>query len=353
MVLTVNMVLLNAYRYDNYDHPRVGVVVVAALVAWTAFVLWAYRSSRRRTPALLVADLAVAVAAMACTELVKGAFNATIPGFWVAGALMAWAVYWHTLGGLLAAAALSLTDVLIRADFDQGNYGNIFLLLIGGPIVGYMCASLIRMADQRDRAERAAVVAQERQRLARAVHDGVLQVLALVQRQGAAAGGEFAELGRLAGEQERSLRALIHQQDTVAVVGGDVDLAGALQELGTRHPVRVHVATPGQAVLMDSDRATELVAATKACLDNVAAHVGDDAQAWVLLDADEERVTVSVRDEGPGIPEGRLEQAEGEGRLGVVSSVRGRLAELGGQARLDTGGWGTEWELEVPRRVAD
>ena len=346
------MVVLNAYRHGNYDHPRAGALVVAALVGWTAFALWAYGSARRRTPLLLVTDLAVAVAAMACTELVKGPFNATVPGFWVAGALMAWAIYWHTLGGLVAGAALSLTDVLIRVEFDQGNYGNIFLLLIGGPIVGYMCASLIAMADQRDRAERAAVVAEERQRLARAVHDGVLQVLALVQRQGAAVGGEFAELGRLAGEQERSLRSLIHQQDTVTAVSGDVDLAGALQHLGSVHPVRTHVATPGQSVLLPASRAEELVAAVRACLDNVVAHVGPDAEAWVLLDADEECVTVSVRDEGPGIAPGRLEQADAEGRLGVASSVRGRLAELGGEARLETGGWGTEWELEVPRRTA-
>jgi len=94
------------------------------------------------------------------------------------------------------------------------------------------------------------------------------------------------------------------------------------------------------------------VAAVRACLDNVVAHVGPDAEAWVLLDADEECVTVSVRDEGPGIAPGRLEQADAEGRLGVASSVRGRLAELGGEARLETGGWGTEWELEVPRRTA-
>ena len=232
--------VLNAYRRDNYEHPAVGLAVVLVLVAWTGFAIWAYGAQRRRTPVLLGADLLVAMAAMALTPVVKGdAFNATIPGFWVMGALLAWAIHWYLWGGVLAALALSATDLVIRDSIDQGNYGNIFLLLIGGPIVGYMCASLIRMADQRDRAERAAVVAQERQRLARAVHDGVLQVLALVQRQGAAAGGEFAELGRLAGEQERSLRALIHQQDTVAVVGGDVDLA------------RIHREDPGFAIIFD------------------------------------------------------------------------------------------------------
>ena len=50
---------------------------------------------------------------------------------------------------------------------------------------------------------------RERERLARGIHDSVLQVLALVQRRGAELGGEAAELGRLAGEQEAALRALV------------------------------------------------------------------------------------------------------------------------------------------------
>jgi len=56
-----------------------------------------------------------------------------------------------------------------------------------------------------------------------------------------------------------------------------------------------------------------------------------------------------VRDEGPGIPDGRLEDAARAGRLGVSSSVLGRVAELGGRAELSTGSYGTEWELTFPR----
>jgi signal transduction histidine kinase len=63
------------------------------------------------------------------------------------------------------------------------------------------------------------------------------------------------------------------------------------------------------------------------------------------------RVTVTVRDDGPGIPEGRLAQAESEGRLGVAQSIRGRLRDLGGAAELvSVPGQGTEVELTVPRR---
>ena len=126
-----------------------------------------------------------ALRADACAEL-TGAFTRStpttqLPAMMPALAhLFAWAIHWRWLGGLVAGVALALSDLAVRGHVTQANYGNVFLLLIGGPIVGFMCASLARMADERDRAERAAAAAAERARLARAVHDGVLQVLALV-----------------------------------------------------------------------------------------------------------------------------------------------------------------------------
>ncbi|GAA1920450.1 MacS family sensor histidine kinase [Nocardioides hwasunensis] len=352
VVVTINMVGLNAYRRDNFSHPDVALAIVLGLVAWTAAAIWLYRDRARRTSAVLVVDLAIVLAAMAATPWVKSEhFNATIPGFWVMGALLAWAIHWHWRGGLVAAALISASDLLPRAEIDQSNYGNVFLILIGGPIVGFMCESLQRMARERDAAERTAAAADERTRLARAVHDGVLQVLAMTQRRGTAAGGEWADLGRLAGEQERSLRSLIRQQDTVPTASGpgaQVDLAGALEAMATAHPVRVEVATPGAAVPVDRHVAQETVAAVKACLDNVLTHVGPDASAWVLAQSAAAAITISVRDDGPGIEAGRLEEAAAQGRLGVSSSIRGRIEELGGTAVMQSGTWGTEWELTVP-----
>jgi signal transduction histidine kinase len=354
VVVTINMVGLNAYRRDNFEHPTIGMLVVVALAVWTGVAIWLYQDRARRTPVLLVADLAVVLAALAVTPWVKSPdFNATIPGFYVMGVFFAWAIHWHWKGGLVASVLIALFDVVPRDELDQGNYGNVFLILIGGPIVGYLCASLQRMARERDAAEHAAAAAEERTRLARAVHDGVLQVLAMTQRRGTAAGGEWADLGRLAGEQERSLRSLIRQQDTVpASAGGRVDLAGALEAMASAHPVRVEVATPGGAVLVDERVATETVAAVSACLDNVLAHVGPQGSAWVLAQAAPDAVTVSVRDDGPGIAPGRLAQAEDEGRLGVTSSIRGRMEDLGGTATVESGEWGTEWELVVPLKAS-
>jgi signal transduction histidine kinase len=356
VVVLLNAVALNLYRADNFAHPLGAVACVVVMVVWTGVAVWGYAAARRRTPVLLCLDLAVALALMLLSPVVKGpSMQATVPGFWVMGVLLAWALHWRWLGGLVAGVLIALADVAVRHELSQSVYGNLFLILVGGPIVGFMAASLTRMADERDAAERAAAAAEraaaaaaERARLARAVHDGVLQVLALVQRRGAELGGEAAGLGRLAGEQEAALRALVRSQDGAAAVPtGDLDLATELARLAAVR--RVSVAGPDVPVLLPAATVTELVAAVAACLDNVAAHVGEDAPAWVLLEELPDRVEMTVRDEGPGIPEGRLAQAEGEGRLGVVGSIRGRLADLGGTATLATGSFGTEWQLSVPR----
>jgi signal transduction histidine kinase len=351
IVVLLNAVGIYWLRYDAYDHPAVGWLVMALIALWTAFVVWAYAAPARRTPLLLVSDLAVAVAAIAMSPYVKGeGLNATLPGFWVMGAVLSWAILWRWAGGLTAGVIVSIADISIREEFTQKAYGNVFLLVLGGAIVGFLSGLLQQMAAQRDRAERAAASAAERQRLARVVHDGVLQVLALVQRRAPELGPDGRDLGQLAGEQEARLRALVQQDSREPVLPlGDQDLAQLLS--GLQSP-QVHVAVPGTPAMLPAERASEVISAVESCLSNVRHHVGRDADAWVLLEELDDRWVVSVRDDGPGIPEGRLEESAAEGRLGVQQSIVGRLQDLGGTATVRSApGQGTEWELDVPRQV--
>lgn len=357
IVVLLNSVGMNLYRFDTFRTPAVGVAAIAGLVLWTAVAIWAYAEERRRTATLLIGDLAVACGLILVSPVLKGdELRATVPGFMVMGALIAWAICWRTWGGLIAAAALSTCDIAVRDTFTQSNYGNVFLLMIGGPIIGYMCEQLYSSAARRDRAERAAAAAAERTRLARAVHDGVLQVLALVQRRGAELGGDLGDLGRMAGEQESALRALIRSQDALsetdtpqgrATTG---DLAGRLQRWESQPAPRTQVSGPSGAVPLPAGVVEEVDAVVGQCLSNIRHHVGADAPAWVLVEDMGSSVLVTVRDAGPGIPEGRLAAAADEGRLGVAESICGRMRDLGGEARVTTGSWGTEWELEIPRR---
>jgi signal transduction histidine kinase len=350
VVLTLNMVAVNIHLRAEFVHDRAALLVVVALTVWTCVAIWAYAEPARRTPVLLVADLAIASAGLAVTPWLKGGpADTTVAGFYVMGALFAWAIHWRTVGGLVASIVLVGTDLAIRDHISQSNYGNLFLLTIGGPIIGFLGDSLQRSAMALSAAERLTATQAERARIARAVHDGVLQVLALVQRRGGDLGGEAAELGRLAGEQETRLRALIRAQDSMMPpeFGDTIDLAVELARFEEHGSVTVSL--PGVPVPMPAKVVDELVAAVSSCLDNVVLHVGRSAPAWVLLEAFPDRVVVSVRDEGQGIPAGRLEAAAASGRLGVSESIRGRIADLGGTAELTTGSYGTEWELTVPR----
>ncbi|MDQ3616553.1 MAG: DUF5931 domain-containing protein [Actinomycetota bacterium] len=348
VVVAVNMIGLNLVRRHNMDHPWLGWLVIIATAGWTGYAIWAYGAPKRWGPPLLLTDLAVAVAGILATSYVKGPdWQATLPGFWVMGVVLAWGIHWHWVGGLGAATLISAADLSLRADLSQTNYSNIFLLMIGGPVLGYTTGLLKEMAAARDIAERSAAAAAERARLARVVHDGVLQVLSLVQRRGLELGGKSAELGRLAGEQEVALRSLIQQGTSASSLGSSGDLALSLSLLQSRS---VTVSVPGSPVLFPAAVVDEVTAVVRACLDNVAAHVGTDAPAWVLLEDLGPSVIVTVRDSGPGIPEGRLESAAAEGRLGVSESIRGRVGDLGGTAVLVTApGEGTEWELTFPK----
>jgi signal transduction histidine kinase len=70
----------------------------------------------------------------------------------------------------------------------------------------------------------------------------------------------------------------------------------------------------------------------------------------VLIDDEGAAVGVTVRDDGPGIPEGRLAEAAADGRLGVSQSIHGRIRDLGGSVSLTSAaGAGTEVRLRVPR----
>ena len=79
-------------------------------------------------------------------------------------------------------------------------------------------------------------------------------------------------------------------------------------------------------------------------------HCGAQAHAWVLVEDEPGLVTVTIRDDGPGIPDGRLAEAAAASRLGVSQSICGRLRNLGGCATISSvPGEGTEVELRLPR----
>ncbi|PRC47520.1 sensor histidine kinase, partial [Mycobacterium sp. ITM-2017-0098] len=215
-----------------------------------------------------------------------------------------------------------------------GRNATVVIELAVGLAIGMAGQTARRAHAELERAARLSASLEERERLSRQVHDGAIQVLALVARRGREIGGDTAQLAELAGEQERALRRLVSANDVAPRDGATADIAAMLRR---RASDRVSVSVPAEPVLLDSQVADELLAAVTNALDNVEAHAGSGARAYVLLEDLGSSVTVTVRDDGVGIPEGRLEKAVAEGRVGVAKSIVGRMNWLGGRAELTTG----------------
>jgi signal transduction histidine kinase len=331
-----------AVYYDTYRRPALGWTVLGGMAVWTAAAGYLYADPRRRGGRLLIGDLALTVAALLSSVLVMEPDrivdgDPTLTVSWAAAPVIAWAVHWGWRGGAVAALVVSAAAVAERGSAPSpATVNSVVLLVLVGTVVGYVVA----LARRAERAYAEAVQLQaataERERLSRSVHDGVLQALALVSRRSSDPG-----LAELAAEQESSLRRLVSGPAPVPL--GEADLR-LLLPVGAD----VQLAAPAGPVLLPAHAARELAAAVGAAVDNARLHGG--GSAWLLVEDEPAGVTVTVRDDGPGIAPGRLEEAARDGRLGVARSIRGRLADLGGTVCVEsTPGQGTEVELHVPR----
>ncbi|RRR98635.1 MacS family sensor histidine kinase [Glycomyces terrestris] len=341
-------VLFGALAFDALARPLWAALLVAVLLGWTWLATEWYRR-RGYEAAALYADLGVTVAAVAASAWALDA-GGEVPisvGPWMAGAVLAWAAAWGRRSGAIAGAVVSVAGMLFRGGVHSSTVNETVLLVLTGFAAGH----LVRLgvaAEQRMReaAERSAA-ARERERLARDIHDSVLQVLALVQRRGSEIGGEAAELGRLAGRQEEALRALVRSASYRRPLDGQRDLR---ELLGRHEGPEVTVAAPATPVLLPAETARQFAAAVASAVDNVREHCPEATRVWLLVEDEGDAVQVSVRDDGPGFAPGRLEEAAAEGRLGVAQSIRGRIRELGGAVGIVSApGAGTEVEMRVPR----
>jgi signal transduction histidine kinase len=372
---------LFAAAYDGFARPWLAVAYFAVLCGWTLATLPKVASEAACTRRFLAADLTLALTGILLTPVADAHQRVldggpTLPSIWTAGSVLAFAVKGGWRWAALASTAVAVTNLVERGTPARDTVHNVVLVWVASIAIGYVVE--VARASERTLARALEIEAatRERERLARDIHDGVLQVLAMVQRRSAVLGGEAAELGRMAGEQEIALRTLVSgglvpvsrvSEDAAegAVVrlveepdddgrGGDgapVDLRPLLAPYAAPG---VSLAEPGAPVPLPPHTAREVAAAVGAALDNVRVHAGDGARVWILVEDEPDTVIVTVRDDGPGIPEGRLAQAEGEGRLGVAQSIRGRLRDIGGTAELiSVPGQGTEVEMTVPKDRGD
>jgi signal transduction histidine kinase len=243
----------------------------------------------------------------------------------------------RSLAGL-GVLVLFFLSAALTVDIDQwfvaGLGGALAVTLVFGP--RWMRNSRAAAAE-RARAARAA----ERAEIAGAVHDSVLQTLALIQSRA----DDPAEVRALARTQERDLRARLFDEGDPAA--RPVSIAAALRsvaaEVEDAHRVKIDVVTVGDAPL--DAPATALVAAAREALLNSVRHA-PGAPVSLFAEVDDGRVAAYVRDRGPGFD---LETIP-EDRRGVTDSIVARMVRHGGHAAVRTApGGGCEVALVLER----
>jgi signal transduction histidine kinase len=248
--------------HDKFDHPAAGIAVLAIIIFWTSVTVVAYARPGGRRRWLLIADVAVAAALVLSTRWIDSPARITegfptLPSFWAASPVIACSIADGPLAGIAAALGISAADFADRPELSLENpFSNVVLLLIVGGIGGYIVRLGVQAEQAVARAVRVEAASAERERIARGIHDSVLQVLTRVASRGQALGGEAAELGRMAAEQETLLRRLV----TGSVLAPAASLASAAA--GTTAPADAGLAgavsvTTGTPAAADTDAAAD------------------------------------------------------------------------------------------------
>jgi signal transduction histidine kinase len=196
---------------------------------------------------------------------------------------------------------------------------------------------------------RYALVAAERARMSREIHDTLLQSLAalgpeleaLAVRAGPANGTVARELRRVRREVSRSVR---EARDSILELRrhamGAPPLAESLAELAEatarRHGLRPNVSVTGRR----PDRAApevdaQLIQVAREAVSNAVRH-GQPTRVDIAVAYDDGHVTLTVRDDGTGFrPEDEAVFPGEDGHFGIVT-MRERVEKIGGELRIES-----------------
>ena len=326
----------------------VGLVAAALAVTVADTALVRRDPAALRRPGPVVAELAVGAALVLCDGWAYGAHHAfstsqSLGSVWPLAGILAAGVAFGTLPAAGAGLAIGLARVgaVVANGASIDSTGKTLSLVntavfyaLGGAVAGYL-TQLLR------RAEREISAARAREELARTLHDGVLQTLAIVERRAGGAGD--TELSRLARQQERELREFLFGATTsTGDLGAGLRAAAARFEQAFGGRVEVIVAADVPALARPACDA--LVGAAGEALVNAGKH-GNAATVTVYVEpTDGGGVFCSVKDDGSG-----FDPAAAVEGVGLSRSIRGRITEVGGRVEVTSRpGGGTEVCLWLP-----
>jgi signal transduction histidine kinase len=259
----------------------------------------------------------------------------SLPWAWPQAAVMTAGLAFGWRGGFIAGlwtAAWSYIGeglILGRTDLGISLASKSGLFILVGVLSGYL-------ADRLRKAEREISTARAREEMARQLHDGVLQTLAVIQRR-----SSDPELSTLARDQEHDLRAFLagERED------GSADLESRLHGLAARHEsmfggrVQVVVAEDTPSLLIDDLDA--VIGAAGEALTNAGKHGSATSVNVYAEPTDDDRLFISIKDDGVGF----VVDDAARGR-GIPHSIEQRMHERGGRVDIKSRpGSGTEVRL--------
>jgi signal transduction histidine kinase len=337
------MAIVLVLSRDDLDggRPWLAYGLVAAAFAVTAItgVLVRADPDRLLTTPLIVTELAVGFALGAGDDWAfAGPHPQSLGSVWPLAGVLTAGVRWAGRGGAIAGAIVGLGrlfgDLVETGNTDLEEpvisaMSSSVLYALAGGVAGFLVVKLRE-------AERRISMVQAREEVARTLHDGVLQTLAVVQRR-----ATDPELARLARDQERELR---HYLFGAEPAGGELGprLRQAAARFEDQFGARAQVIVADDLPKLAGARVDALTGAVSEALTNAGKHGGVQLVTVYAEPDGDGGAFCSVKDDGRGFGH---DVAEG---VGMSRSIRSRLEEVGGRVEVDGNpGHGTEVRLWV------
>jgi signal transduction histidine kinase len=322
---------------EHLEHPRAAVVGVAAAISFSAVLTWSLTTGRRvLRPQLVLVELALGAGLLVLDGVVfSAARQQSLPWSWPAAGIISAAVGFGLWWGLAAATTTAAASFVGESMLRDGAAVTT-AALSKSALYFLAAAAAASVARRLYEAERQISAARARDEVARVLHDGVLQTLAVVQRR-----SEDEGLRALARDQERELRGFLFGERQ-SFRGAAAALRATVDQVVHRHQasadVDVLIASDFPSLTEHSSGALAGAvgeAVTNALKHSAATHV------TVLAEPDEDgdhRVVVVVRDDGCGFDTTAVVAG-----VGLCQSIRARIEAAGGVARVSSApGKGTE-----------
>ncbi|HET9441737.1 MAG TPA: ATP-binding protein [Acidimicrobiales bacterium] len=325
--------------------PWLAYLLVGSALVFTATctLVWRRRPEVLLHPGMVATELGLGAALLVFDGLVRpgGTVFSTgqsLGSVWPLTGVISAGVALGPWGGAGAGVAMGLARYLSTVLNDVTDYGGgrglslastLVFYATAGAVFGYVFVLLRRAREE-------VAAARAREDVARTLHDGVLQTLALVERR-----ATDPALARLAREQERDLRSYLFGDRQAP----PTDLGAALRAAAGRfediHGGRAQVLVTGDLPPLAPDRVEALAGAVGEALANAGKHAGGGRVVIYAEEAEPGQVFCSVKDDGPGFDAATTPEG-----IGLSRSIRGRVEGLGGRVVVATGpGQGTEIQL--------